>query len=242
MMKDSHESRMKNRGCKESMALSNVPAHVAIILDGNGRWAKKRGQPRSFGHYMGGRNLFKVASAAKSFGVKKLTVYAFSTENWKRPQDEVNYLMTKPIEMYHENKHRISEIDYKITFAGRRDRFSKELLDVMHEIEEITKDHQGFELTICIDYGAYDELITAINQVDKPITKESLEAHLMVKEPVDLLIRTSGEMRLSNFLLWQVSYAEFYFTKVHWPAFSAKELKKALRNYEKRHRRFGGLA
>ncbi|MFH0766713.1 MAG: polyprenyl diphosphate synthase [Bacillota bacterium] len=219
-----------------------IPAHVAIILDGNGRWAKKYGQPRSFGHLQGGRNLFRIAKAAQLMGIKKLTVYAFSNENWKRPEDEVNYLMTKPIEMFHENRHRIQEIDYKITFAGRRDHFSKELIEVIDTIENETKDHQGFELTIAADYGAYDEIIKAANQSAKPITKESLESNLMVKEPVDLLIRTSGEQRLSNFLLWQVSYAEFYFTKVHWPAFSEKELKKALKSYQERHRRFGGLA
>ncbi|MDY0295277.1 MAG: polyprenyl diphosphate synthase [Acholeplasmataceae bacterium] len=222
--------------------LTKIPSHVAIILDGNGRWAKRLGQPRSFGHYMGGRNLFVIAKAAKSFGIKKLSVYAFSTENWRRPQDEVNYLMTKPIEMYEENKHRIQEINYKITFSGRKDRFSSELLRVIHEIEETTKHHEGFELNVCIDYGSYDEIVQAVNQLEKPVTKESLEQALWVKEPVDLLIRTSGEMRLSNFLLWQVSYAEFYFAKVHWPAFNEKQLYKALLDYQKRHRRFGGLA
>jgi undecaprenyl diphosphate synthase len=220
---------------------NRVPSHVAIILDGNGRWAKKYGQPRSFGHLQGGRNLFRIAKVAQKLGIRKLTVYAFSTENWKRPQEEVNFLMTKPIEMFNENKDRIQEIDYKITFAGRRDRLSKELLEVMEFIEEATKNNQGFELTVAVDYGSYDELLNAINQLDKPVTKADIEAHLMIKEPVDLLIRTSGEQRLSNFLLWQVSYAEFYFTKVHWPAFNEKELKKALKSYMKRQRRFGGL-
>lgn len=219
----------------------NIPHHVAIILDGNGRWAKKRGQPRSFGHYMGGRNLFSVARHAKNMGIKKLSVYAFSTENWKRPEDEVNYLMTKPIELYHENKHRMHEIDYKIIFSGRKDRFSKELLQVIKEIEDLTKTNDGFTLNVCIDYGSYDEILTAINQLEKPVTKESFEEKLMVKEPVDLLIRTSGEMRISNFLLWQIAYAEFYFTKVHWPSFNKKQLEKAIKSYQKRNRRFGGL-
>jgi len=219
-----------------------IPKHVAIILDGNGRWAKKYGQPRSFGHYQGGRNLFRVAKVAQKMGISKLTVYAFSTENWKRPEDEVNYLMTKPIEMFHENRERFSEIDYKITFAGRRDRFSKELLEVIDIIEAETKANVGFELTIAADYGAYDEIVKAANLSEKPITIESIAKNLMVKEPVDLLIRTSGEQRLSNFLLWQASYAEFYFTKVHWPAFSEKELKKAIKSYQSRQRRFGGLA
>jgi undecaprenyl diphosphate synthase len=129
---------------------------------------------------MGGRNLFTVASAAKKLGIQKMSVYAFSTENWKRPQEEVDYLMTKPVELFHKNKHRIQEIDYKITFAGRRDRFSEALLEVIDIIEKETANHQGFELTICIDYGAYDELITAINQTLKyPVTKESLESHLI---------------------------------------------------------------
>lgn len=219
----------------------NIPQHVAIILDGNGRWAKKRGQSRSFGHYMGGKNLFKVAKYAKDLGIKKLSVYAFSTENWKRPKEEVDYLMTKPIEMYHENKHRMSEIDYQVIFSGRRDRFSNELLEVINDIEKQTQDHKGFVLNICIDYGSYDEIITAINKLDKPVTKETFEQALMVKEPVDLLIRTSGEMRVSNFLLWQIAYAEFYFAKVHWPAFNKKQLEKAIKSFQKRNRRFGGL-
>jgi len=219
-----------------------VPSHVAIILDGNGRWAKKIGQPRSFGHYQGGRNLFRVAKIAKNLGIKKLTVYAFSTENWKRPKEEVSYLMTKPIELFYENRNRMNDIDYKITFAGRKDRFSKELLEVMDIMTSETKQYEGFELCIAVDYGSYDEIITAVNASKLPITKESLEEKLMIKEPVDLLIRTSGEQRLSNFLLWQASYAEFYFTKVHWPAFKEKELKKAIKSYQKRQRRFGGLA
>lgn len=219
-----------------------IPKHVAIILDGNGRWAKKRGQPRSFGHYMGGRNLFRVASIAQTFGIQKLSVYAFSTENWKRPKDEVEYLMTKPIELFHENRHRLEEINYKITFAGRRDRFSTELLEVMNIMENETKHHSGMELTICMDYGSYDEIIQAVQKINGEITKETIEANLYVKEPVDLLIRTSGEQRLSNFLLWQVSYAEFYFTKVHWPAFNKRIFNKAMKAYQKRHRRYGGLA
>ncbi|MBE0700296.1 MAG: di-trans,poly-cis-decaprenylcistransferase [Acholeplasmataceae bacterium] len=224
------------------MKVNNIPQHVAIILDGNGRWAKKRHQPRSFGHYHGGQNLFRIANAAKQLNIKKLTVYAFSTENWKRPKDEVDYLMSKPVEMFNEQKHRIHEIDYKVSFVGHRNHFSKDLLEVIETIELATKDHQGFELVIAADYGSFDEIIHAANRSEHPITKASLEANLMVKDPVDLLIRTSGEMRLSNFLLWQVAYAEFFFTKVHWPAFGEKDLKKAVKNYQKRHRRYGGLS
>lgn len=218
-----------------------IPNHVAIIMDGNGRWAKKRGQSRSYGHYMGGKNLFKVANLAKSFGVKKLSLYAFSTENWKRPQEEIDYLFQTPVDYYYKRKEDIKQLDYQVIFSGRRDRLPKAFVEVMEEIEKITSKQSSFILNICVDYGAYDELIHAFNQLTPPITKKDLEAHLMVKEPVDLLIRTSGEQRLSNFLLWQASYAEFYFTKVHWPSFRKRQFKKAILNYQKRHRRYGGL-
>lgn len=223
------------------MELSNIPKHVGIIMDGNGRWAKKRGQPRSFGHYMGGRNLFTVAKEAKNLGIETLTVYAFSTENWKRPKDEIDYLMQTPVDFYHKNKQDMHKIDYKISFIGRRDRIPQNLIEVIEDIENLTKDYLGFELIIALDYGGYDEIIRAVNQSIIPIDKEEIEKHLMISKPVDLLIRTSGEMRLSNFLLWQASYAELYFTKVHWPSFNGKQLKKALKNFQKRHRRYGGL-
>jgi undecaprenyl diphosphate synthase len=223
------------------MEMTNMPSHVAIILDGNGRWAKKRKQPRSYGHYMGGRNLFNIANIANQLGIKKLSVFAFSTENWKRPKEEVDYLLTKPIELYYQYEERFSKITYRITFAGRRDRFSKELQEVIDSIEKKTSLNQGLELTICLDYGSHDELLFAFNQSKETTTKDSIESHLYVKEPVDLLIRTSGEQRLSNFLLWQSAYAELYFTKVHWPAFSKRHLLKAIKNYQKRQRRFGGL-
>ncbi len=224
------------------MSKAIIPAHVAIILDGNGRWAKKKGLPRTFGHYQGGRNIFRIATAAKELGIKKLTVYAFSTENWKRPEEEVKYLMSKPVELFYKNRSKIKDIDYKISFAGRRDRFSKELLEVINIIEKETKDYQEFELVVAADYGSYNEIVTAVNKLEKPITQKMIEENLMIKQPVDLLIRTSGEQRLSNFLLWQASYAELYFTKVFWPAFSKKELEKALKDYQNRNRRFGGLA
>lgn len=219
-----------------------IPAHVAIIMDGNGRWAKKRGRPRSFGHYMGGRNLFKVANIAKDQGIKKLSLYAFSTENWKRPKNEIDYLFQTPIEFYEKQKDELNTLGYRITFSGRRDRLPENLVVIMKEIEEKTRDFEGFILNVCVDYGSYDELLSAFNQLTSPITQKELEDKLMVKEPVDLLIRTSGEQRLSNFLLWQASYAEFYFVKVHWPSFGKRHLDKAVKSYQKRHRRYGGLS
>lgn len=210
-------------------------------MDGNGRWAKKRGQPRAFGHYMGGRNLFSVARAAKDLGIETLTVYAFSTENWKRPKEEIDYLMQTPVDFYYENKAKMDQIDYQIKFIGRRDRIPKQLLEVIEEIEVTTSKHPEFQLIIALDYGSYHELIDAMNHAEKPYTEKSITNHLMLQKPVDLLIRTSGEKRLSNFLLWQVSYAELYFTKVHWPSFSKKQLMKAVKDYKKRNRRYGGL-
>jgi len=223
------------------MNIEKMPKHVAIILDGNGRWAKKRRQPRSYGHYMGARNLFHIANVAHDFGIEKLSVYAFSTENWKRPKDEVDYLMHEPVKYYQKNREKVKDIAFKITVSGRKDRLPKDLLEVIKDLTYQTKDNKGLELNICLDYGAYDEIINAVNQSTLPITKDILESHLMVKEPVDLLIRTSGEQRISNFLLWQISYAEFYFAKVHWPAFKKRQFEKALKSYQKRHRRFGGL-
>lgn len=223
------------------MNMKKMPKHVAIILDGNGRWAKKRKQPRSYGHYMGARNLFNIANVANDFGIEQLSVYAFSTENWKRPKEEVDYLMSEPVKYYHKNKDKVKDIKYKITVSGRKDRLPADLLEVIDDIVIKTKDNPGLNLNICLDYGAYDEILSAINASEKPVTRTSLENHLMVKKPVDLLIRTSGEQRISNFLLWQIAYAEFYFAKVHWPAFKKRQFEKALKSYQNRHRRFGGL-
>lgn len=220
--------------------ISNLPNHIAIILDGNGRWAKKRALPRSLGHYQGGMNLVTIANYADTYGIKQLSVYAFSTENWNRPEDEVNYLMTKPIEMIEKNLEKFEKSRIKIVFKGRRDRISKLLLETIEKLELLTKDHVGMTLNICFDYGSYDELLTAFGKV-KTFTKEALSEALMIKEPVDLLIRTGGEQRLSNFMLWQISYAELYFTKTYWPAFNKRAFDKALIDYSKRKRRFGGL-
>ncbi|MCF7932940.1 MAG: di-trans,poly-cis-decaprenylcistransferase [Acholeplasmataceae bacterium] len=215
-----------------------IPNHVAIILDGNGRWAKKRGQPRSYGHYQGALNLFRMAKEAKAMGIKMLTVFAFSTENWKRPDDEVDYLMTKPVELFEQYRDRLSELDFKVRFIGRRDRFSSALLEVIEAIETATASHQGFELVIAADYGGRDEIERAFGH---RLDKNDMQGLLMQPLDVDLLIRTGGEQRISNFLLWQLAYAELMFVSVYWPAFRKRHLKNALKAYRKRHRRFGGL-
>jgi|SRR5690606_9635791 len=220
--------------------LKNIPEHVAIILDGNGRWAKKRGLPRSIGHYQGGMNLVKVANAANEFGIKILTVYAFSTENWNRPEDEVTYLMTKPVEILNKNLEKFEKSTIKIVIRGRKDRIPKALLETFNKIEEVTKEHNGLLLNICFDYGSYYELLEAFKNV-KEFSEAEVNKHLLIKNKVDLLIRTGGEMRLSNFLLWQASYAELYFVKKYWPQFGKKDLLKAIKDYAKRNRRFGGI-
>ena len=233
--------------------LNKIPSHIAIILDGNGRWAKKRMLPRFMGHRKGAFNLKNIASYANKIGIKYLTVFCFSTENWKRPEKEVEYLFTAPLKFYRKYKDDIFKGNIRWRAIGRRDRFKKEFLDVVNAIEEGTKDKTGLTLTLCIDYGSYDEIVTATKEIAtlvkdgkldiKDIDEKLLTNHMFTKDypPLDLLIRTSGEYRISNFLLWQMAYSELYFTDVLWPDFNEKELDKALINYQNRNRRFGGL-
>lgn len=220
--------------------ISKIPNHIAIILDGNGRWAKQRGLPRSLGHYNGAMNLVKIATHANKIGIKMMSVYAFSTENWNRPKDEVDYLMTKPVELINENIQKIKDSQIKIYIKGRRDRISENVLKTIEILEDATKDHSGLILNVCFDYGSYDEIIHAVKET-KDMNEITIKEHLYITEPVDLLIRTGGELRLSNFMLWQSAYAELYFTKVYWPAFKPKDLEKAIKEYSQRDRRFGGI-
>lgn len=220
----------------------NLPNHLAIILDGNGRWAKKRGMPRTYGHQQGVKNLIKISKYCNEIGIKNLTVYAFSTENWNRPKEEVDYLM----ELLKNNFDRLAkktDSNISIKVVGEKTNLRADLLDIINKVEEATKDNDGMKLNIAFNYGSRDELIHAMKCVvenNEEINKDNISKHLYVQD-VDLLIRTSGECRISNFLLWQISYSEFYFTKVHWPAFNKKELDKALLDFSSRNRRFGGL-
>ncbi|NMA05570.1 MAG: di-trans,poly-cis-decaprenylcistransferase [Acholeplasmataceae bacterium] len=222
-----------------------IPNHLAIILDGNGRWAKKWGMPRTYGHKKGAENIFKIASLCDKLGIKMLTVYAFSTENFKRPKEEVDYLMNLPKLLEEENKDRFTNHNIVVRQVGRKEKIPKSLKNMFDNLYEKTKDHTGLQLNIAFDYGSYYELDDAIKRMIKDNKKsfhsKDIYPYLFVSEPVDLLIRTSGEQRLSNFLLYQVSYAELYFTKKHWPAFDKKELFKAIKEYQRRNRRFGGL-
>jgi len=220
--------------------ITSLPNHIAIILDGNGRWAKRRGLPRSMGHYYGAMNLVRIATYANKLGINMMSVYAFSTENWNRPKDEVDYLMTKPVELINENLQKIKDSNIKVLIKGRRDRISDEILKTIEKLEEATKDHDGLILNVCFDYGSFDEITHAAKSA-KDINETSIQNNLYITEPVDLLIRTGGELRLSNFLLWQSAYAELYFTKTFWPQFKERSLNKALKEFSKRDRRFGGI-
>jgi undecaprenyl diphosphate synthase len=220
------------------MQQKEVPKHVAIVLDGNGRWAQRRGLSRSYGHYRGGYNIFTIAKEAKQLGVNTLTIFAFSTENWKRPQAEIDYLMSKPIEIFEDKK---EDIDYKIQFIGRRDRVPEGMKQLIEDVEKRSEAFdESFILYVALDYGAHEELLHAIKHHDiKDLN--TLKQSLMIPFDIDLLIRTGGEVRLSNFMLLQIAYAELYFTKTPWPAFKPSALRKALKEYRRRNRKFGGL-
>jgi undecaprenyl diphosphate synthase len=232
---------------------SKIPTHIGIVLDGNGRWAKRRGWPRLMGHRSGLRNLEAVAKLIKKYGVLYLSVYAFSTENWKRSSKEVEGLMSL-FRFYIRNK--VEEVfadGGRIRFAGRRERLPQDLQKMMAEAEEYTKNAGIFNLILCIDYGGRAEVIDAVNSFisknkslctdEEPLimTESDICDNLYlpdVPDP-DLIIRTSGEYRTSNFWLWESIYSEYYFTDVFWPDFDEAEFIKALKSYEKRDRRYG---
>ena len=229
-----------------------IPNHVAIVLDGNGRWAKERGLTRSEGHFHGFNNLEKLADHVFKKGVKILSVYAFSTENFKRSKQEVSYLMNLFIEGFKRYAKRLSKRNVRIIFSGRREPLPKKVLKVIDQVSKETSKNNDYIFNICVNYGGQYEIVDAIKNIvsdieEQKITKEEIDLNLVNKymyhdlPPVDLMIRTSGENRLSNFLLWQNAYAEFYFPKTYFPAFDEKEFDKAILEYNKRDRRFGGI-
>lgn len=231
----------------------NVPQHVAIILDGNGRWAKKKHLPRNMGHVQGSKVVERIVEDAHNLGIKYLTVYAFSTENWKRPQSEVDALM-KLLRDYLKNCiKRADKNNMRVRVIGDLTGLSKDLQDRIIELEDATKNNTGINFTIALNYGSRDEMVRAMKHMAKDletgkitredIAEDTFSRYLDTKglpDP-DLMIRTSGEERLSNFMLWQLAYTEFYFTDVLWPDFNKKELKKAIEYYNGRDRRFGGI-
>ena len=227
--------------------MNNLPNHIAIILDGNGRWATKRGLPRNLGHRQGVETLIKISRYCSEIGVKNLTVYAFSTENWKRPKEEVDYLMNLIKEYFNGLDKKLSKRNIKLKVIGERKKLSDDLLHIINEVQEKSKNNNGMILNIAFNYGSKDELISVFKDMVKDnviLSKENIDKYLYTSESgnVDLLIRTSGEQRLSNFLLWQAAYAELYFSKLYWPDFNKKELNKAIESYQNRDRRFGGLS
>ena len=230
-----------------------TPEHIAIILDGNGRWAKSKGMPRNYGHTVGAKNVDTICKAANDMGVKYLTLYAFSTENWNRPDSEVKALMTL-LESYLKNCIKTAnKNNMRMRVIGEIGRLSDDFQQKIRNLEEVSSVNTGLNLTIAINYGSRDEMIRAVKHMIldhdngklqvEDINSDVFSSYLDTKElpDPDLLIRTSGEQRLSNYLLWQLAYSEFYFTDVPWPAFDKNELKKAIDAYNKRDRRFGGL-
>lgn len=224
----------------------NIPNHIAIIMDGNGRWAKKRGLPRTFGHKEGAASLRKIITYAAKIGVKYLTVYAFSTENWKRSQEEVSALMFL-FKSYIKNEEKnIMENNIRFMVSGRRENVSESLLEAIDNLQEKSKNNTGLTFNIAFNYGGRAEITDAINKILKSgkesITENEIASYLYndIPDP-ELLIRTSGELRISNFLLWQIAYSEIYITDTLWPDFDEAELDKAIASYNKRDRRFGGV-
>ena len=234
-----------------------IPTHVAIILDGNGRWAKKRGLPRNFGHLKGCDNVEPVCKAAFNLGIKYITMYAFSTENWKRPQSEVDELM-KLLAKYMKDAMKLSvKNNMRVRIIGDKTGLSDELNKLITELEELSKDFTGLQLQIAVNYGGRDDIRRAFknivleadklgktyNELADSLTEEVISKNLDtadIPDP-DLMIRTSGEQRLSNYLIWQLAYAEYFFTDTLWPDFDKKDLEEAIEFYSGRDRRFGGL-
>lgn len=229
-----------------------VPNHIAIILDGNGRWAKKRGMPRNFGHVKGCENLEDICEVAKELGVKYLTVYAFSTENWKRSKEEVDGLM-KLFRNYLKKCIKISQKNnMRVKVIGDITAFDSDIQESIEKLEDFSKDFTDLHFQIALNYGSRDEITRAVNRMledqkagklETPVSEDTISGYLDtagLPDP-DLMIRTSGELRLSNYLLWQLAYSEFYFTDVPWPDFKKEELVKAIEKYNERDRRYGGV-
>jgi len=229
--------------------LKNLPLHIGIIMDGNGRWAKARGLPRLFGHRAGAENIHRIVEACADIGVKVLTVYAFSTENWGRPREEVEGLMRLLQETLDREVPQMHEKGVRLWHSGDLSRLSPEMQQAISDALELTRENDRIILNVALNYGGRAEIVEAVRKIiregvrPEDVTEEMISAHLYtagLPDP-DLIIRTAGEMRLSNFLIWQAAYAEYYSTPVLWPDFDRAELEKALDAYAHRERRFGRL-
>ena len=229
-----------------------LPEHIGFIMDGNGRWAKRKGLPRSFGHREGAKNFKKIVRYCKNIGIKNISFYAFSTENWKRPKEEIDVIMDLFREYIVDVRKHLSE-NTRMIFLGDKSVFDDDLREKMIKLEEDTKDYKEMNLLMAVNYGGRDEIAYVARQLaqkakdglinPEDITEKTIDEHLYSKgiPDVDLIIRPSGELRLSNFLIWQSAYAEYYFTDIMWPDFTPKELDKALIDFANRGRRFGGV-
>lgn len=237
--------------------LNKIPKHIGIIMDGNGRWAKKRLKPRIFGHKAGMDALQEVTIAASDLGIKVLTVYAFSTENWSRPEDEVNFIMNLPVEFFDKYVPELNKNNVRIQMIGETHRLPEATLTALNNAIERTRRNSGLILNFALNYGGRAEITLAVRNIAQDvldanlnpgdITEDLIANYLMTdhlpylyRDP-DYIIRTSGELRLSNFLPWQSAYSEFYFTPVLWPDFKQEQLIEALEEYNRRQRRFGGV-
>ena len=234
------------------MIEQNMPKHVAIIMDGNGRWAKQRGKRRSEGHLEGSKNLEKLAFHVLKKGVETLSVFAFSTENFKRSVEEVDYLMNLIVEYFKKKASKFNENNIRVLISGRKNNLRPDVLEIIEYIQDTTKDNTGGTLNICFNYGGQEEIIDASKKIAEDyrngkilledLNKESFNKYLYHDIlPIDLLIRTSGELRISNFMLFSLAYSELYFTDTYFPDFNEEEFDKALLDYQKRNRKFGGI-
>lgn len=221
-----------------------VPNHIGIIMDGNRRWAKEKNKKTIEGHLAGANRIISLAKYIFDKGVKYLSIYAFSTENFNRSAEEVSYLMGLIIKFFNERVHELHDYNIKIVVSGLRDNLSKDVLKCIDNVVELTKNNTGGVLNVCLNYGGRREIVDAVNKIKEDnitVTEDNFGKYLYNDLPdLDFVIRTSGEERISNFMLWQISYAEFYFPKVYFPDFDEKEFNKALEIYNNRNRRFGG--
>ncbi len=243
MRKDELYNLIKNK---------KMPTHIAFILDGNGRWAKKRGLPRNVGHQKGAATLQEIAKSCNKLGIPYMSAYVFSTENWKRPQEEVNYLMEAVKKLCLDAEKLVKE-NIKLKIIGTHDNLTNDLIEAIDLAVAKTSNCSGMTLILAFNYGGKQEMIDCVKKIAQKVENKQvaiddidekiIEDNLYTKNipPVDFLIRTSGEARISNFLLWQIAYAELYFPKIYWPDFHTKELYEAINEFQNRHRRFGGL-
>ncbi|WP_308617697.1 polyprenyl diphosphate synthase [uncultured Eubacterium sp.] len=238
-------SKKERKAVGERPQFEVLPEHIGIIMDGNGRWAKKRGLPRTAGHKQGAETFRTISKECGKLGIKHATFYAFSTENWKRPKEEVDAIMRLFKQYLLEAKEDITAAENnKLRFIGLKDGIPDDILTLMEEAEEDTKNNTGCDIALAVNYGGREEIVNAVNKLiadgKTEITEEDISQNIYTVPDCDLIIRPSGEQRLSNFLLWQAAYSEFWYSDVMWPDFSVQDLYKALSDFENRNRRFGG--